>query len=141
VITAVLQSGERDINRITAKVEALRKITAADNFKEISSTFKRVANIVKDIDLSEDLSVDTALLHEAAEKALYDKFQEVVSKSYDDYEAELQALFGLKPDIDRFFDTVMVNVEDQALQKNRKHLIASIYKAFRNIAELKEVTV
>jgi len=141
VITAVLQSGERDINRITAKVDALQKITAADNFKEISSTFKRVANIVKDIDLSEDLNVDTALLHETAEKALYEKFQEVISKTYDDYEAELQALFGLKADIDNFFDTVMVNVEDEALQKNRKHLIASIYKAFRNIAELKEVTV
>ena len=141
VIQAVLQSGERDINRLSAKVEALRKITAADNFKEIASTFKRVANIVKDIDLSEDLSVDESLLLEEAEKGLYQKFRDVVSKSYSDYEAQLRALFGLKPYIDAFFDNVMVNVDDAALQKNRKHLIASIYKAFRDIAELKEITV
>ncbi len=141
VITAVLESGERDINEITHKVEALKKITGAANFKEIASTFKRVANIVKDIDLSADLSVEEPMLHEEAEKALFARFNEVVSVTYDDYEKELEALFGLKPYIDTFFDNVMVNVEDEALQRNRKHLIASIYKAFRNIAELKEVTI
>ncbi len=141
VITAVLESGERDINRITQKVDALKKITSAKNFKEIASTFKRVANIVKDVDLSGDLEIDTSLFEADAERALYDRFQEVVSGQYDDYEAELKALFGLKSDIDNFFDTVMVNVEDEALKRNRKHLIASIYKAFRNIAELKEVTI
>ena len=141
VINAVLQSGERDINRLTRKVEALKKITSQKNFKEIASTFKRVANIVKDIDLSKPLSIDESKLHEDAEKALYQAFKEVTSKTYDSYEAELEALFGLKPYIDAFFDNVMVNVEDEALKNNRKHLIASIYQAFRNIAELKEVTV
>ena len=141
VITAVLESGERDINRITRKVEALKTITAQDNFKEIASTFKRVANIVKDIALSQTLHVDEALLQESAEIALYTDFQKVVSKNYEDYRTQLEALFGLKPAIDHFFDTVMVNVEDEKLKINRKNLIASVYKAFRNIAELKEVTV
>ncbi len=141
VINAVLESGERDICEITAKVAALAKITASDNFKAIASTFKRVANIVKDVNIDQEIGIDTTLLKEPAEKVLHEAFVETVSKHYPDYETKLEALFGLKPAIDTFFDQVMVNVEDEALRRNRKNLIASIYRAFREIAELKEVTL
>jgi glycyl-tRNA synthetase beta chain len=141
VFQAVLQSGERDINEITKKVSALSEIVEADNFKEIASTFKRVANIVKDIDLNDRLDVDRALLQEDAEKALWEAFLKVEEKNFQNYREELDALFGLKPYIDDFFDHVMVNVEDEALRSNRKNLIATIYKAFRKIAEIKEVTL
>ena len=141
VYQAVLQSGERDINEITKKVTALSQIVEAENFKEIASTFKRVANIVKDINLSDNLNVDDNLLHEPAEKALWEAFLAVNGKTYGDYKEELDALFSLKSRIDDFFDHVMVNVEDDALRTNRKNLIATIYKAFRKIAEIKEVTL
>jgi len=141
VIQAVLQSGERDINQITKKIQALKTIVESDNFKEISSTFKRVANIVKDIDLDNDLTVDEKLLDHDAEKVLFEKFTDISKKDYGSYEEQLEALFSLKPQIDNFFDTVMVNVEDEAIKNNRKNLIASIYKAFREIAEIKVVTL
>ncbi len=141
VISAVLQSGERDINEITKKTLALSEIVESSDFKEIASTFKRVANIVKDIDLNGSLPVDEALLREEAEHALWNAFLEKEGQEYASYSEKLHALFGLKPQIDAFFDHVMVNVEDEALRNNRKNLIASIYKAFRDIAELKEVTL
>lgn len=141
VISAVLQTGERDINEITKKVEALSRIVESEKFKEIATTFKRVANIVKDIDLESTLPVDPALLQEEAEKRLHERFSDVVSQEYASYDAKLEALFGLKPLIDDFFDHVMVNVEDEKLRTNRKNMIASIYKAFRSVAEIKEVTL
>ncbi len=140
VINAVLQSGEREINRISQKIFALDKVVKSDNFKEVSSTFKRVANIVKDIDFSEELDIDEDLLQEPHERELYKVFMSVISKDYDTYEEQLSALFALKPQIDDFFDNVMVNAEDKKLKNNRKNLIANIYKAFRSIAEIKEVT-
>ncbi len=141
VISAVLESGERDINEITKKTEALSQIVESPDFKEIATTFKRVANIVRDIDLNAGLEVEKSLLTEPAEKRLYEAFLEKEAAHYNTYSEKLHALFALKPQIDDFFDHVMVNVEDARLRTNRKNLIASIYKAFRDIAELKEVTL
>jgi len=47
----------------------------------------------------------------------------------------------LKPELDAFFDNVMVNVEDEKLKNNRKMLVASIYKSILNIADIKEVSI
>ena len=141
VIKAVIDSGERDLVELSKKIKAVNEIVESDDFKEIFTTFKRVANIVKDVDLDKELRVDESLFESHYEKELYDSFKEVVKKEYEDYESKLDALFGLKPKIDRFFDHVLVNAEDEKLRNNRKNLIASIYKAFRDIAEIKEITV
>jgi len=141
IIEAVLASGERELLKIGKKIEALNTLVQSDDFGEIFSTFKRVANITKDIDLANDIKVDESLLVEQAEKELFEAFKNVTSKQYESYEEELDALFGLKPKLDTFFDNVMVNVEDEAIKNNRKALIAQIYKAILNIADIKEVSV
>ncbi|MCF6340140.1 MAG: glycine--tRNA ligase subunit beta [Sulfurimonas sp.] len=141
IIEAVLASGERELLAIGKKIEALSIMVESENFAEISSTFKRVANITKDIDLCVDMSVDIKLFEDASEKILYLKYSEILSMKYDSYEEELDALLGLKPQLDKFFDEVMVNAENQAVKNNRKSLIASIYKSILNIADIKEVSV
>ena len=93
------------------------------------------------MDISQELVVDESLLEEEAEKALYSAYKAVVSREYGSYEEELDALLSLKPQLDSFFDSVMVNVEDEALRKNRKNLVASIYKSIYKIADIKEVSV
>ncbi len=35
----------------------------------------------------------------------------------------------------------MVNAEDAAIKKNRKSLVASVYKALLEIADIKEISV
>ena len=141
IIEAVLASGERDLLRIGKKIDALNNLVNSAGFSEISSTFKRVANITKDIDLSKDMSVDIKLFEEEAEKVLYAKYNEVVVKEVDSYEEELDALLGLKPELDAFFSDVMVNVEDEAVKNNRKSLVASVYKSILQIADIKEVSI
>jgi len=141
IIKAVVNSGERDIVELSLKIEALKNITNSSDFKEIFSTFKRVANIIKDIDLEKELRVDEKLFERDEEKALYVEFSNRVAKDYKSYEDKLDALFGLKPKIDSFFDNVMVNAEDIKIKTNRQHLIASIYKEFRLIADIKEISL
>jgi glycyl-tRNA synthetase beta chain len=140
LIQAVLQSGERDIVEISLKIEALDKIVSKSDFKALSSTFKRVANIIKDMDMNR-YEIDYALFEEDAEKALFDEYNKVSSRSYNNYEDKLEALFGLKDYIDKFFDEVMVNVEDENIKQNRKNLIQTIYLEFREIADIKEITI
>jgi glycyl-tRNA synthetase beta chain len=141
VIAAVLASGERDINEIAKKVAALNEIVSSDVFKEQFSTFKRVANISKDVDLDANLSIDVGLFAEDAEVSLYNAYEKVSNLTFDSYKQQLEALFGLKRELDAFFDGVMVNVEDEKLKSNRLALIGSIYKSFREIADIKEISV
>lgn len=141
VIAAVLASGERDINEMAKKVEALNEIVNQDTFKEQFTTFKRVANISRDVDLESSLEIDITLFKEDAEVTLYNAYEKVINATYHDYKEELEALFGLKRELDGYFDDVLVNTEDEALKRNRLHTIGSVYKTFRNIADIKEITV
>jgi glycyl-tRNA synthetase beta chain len=141
VIMAVLESGELDVNEIAKKVSALNSIVSQDVFKEQLSTFKRVANISKEVNLDAELVVDEALFSESIEGELYSEYKTTMAKSYDSYEKKLTAMFALKPKLDNYFDEVMVNVEDEAVKNNRKNTVASIYKSFKSIADVQIITV
>ncbi len=141
VITAVLATGERDINELAKKVEALTEILERRESRDLFTTFKRVANISAEVDLSGDLSVDPALFRSEEERKLWEAFRRTQEKEYADYHEELEALFALKPILDAFFDAVLVNAEEEDLRQNRQHLVASIYRAFLSIADLKEISV
>jgi len=141
VITAVLESGEQDVNEIAKKVSALNNIVSTADFKEQFSTFKRVANISKEVNLDAELSVDPTLFSENIEGELYADYTSTMAKEYGSYEEKLKAMFALKPKLDAYFDDVLVNAEDEAVKNNRKNTVASIYKSFREIADIKEITI
>jgi len=141
IVEAVFASGERELLKIGKKIEALNNLVSSDGFSEIFSTFKRVANITKGMDLTKDLAVDEKLFENSVESELYNAYKDVLSKEYSSYEEYLDALFSLKPYLDNFFDNVMVNAENEAIKNNRKSLIASIYRSILDVADIKEVTV
>lgn len=141
VINAVIATGETDILELTKKLEALNPIVQSSDFKEYSTTFKRVANIIKDIDTSVELPINETLMSDDAEKELYTSFLAVTSIAYETYDERLDALFSLKPQLDDFFDQVFVNHEDEAIRTNRKNTIGKVYQAFRTIADIKEITI
>ena len=140
LVKSVLDSGERDIVRLSLKIQALDKIVNSNGFKESFTTFKRVANIIKNIDF-EDIKIDNRLLENSEEMSLYSEFYKVKNSDFETYESKLDALFALKPFIDDFFDNVMVNVKDEKIKTNRQNLIASIYQEFKAIADIKEISV
>jgi len=141
VIEAVLASGERGLLALGSKIEALDTLVNSEGFDEVSATFKRVANITKDLDLRDELLVDDRLFEEDAEQELFSRFSAVNETLYSSFEEELDALLGLKPELDNFFTNVMVNVENKAVRMNRKALVANIYKSILKIADIKEVSI
>ena len=141
VLKAVLASGETDIYKVSKKLCALNPIVQSDNFKEYVTTFKRVANIIKDVDTSKELAIDAQLFENKEETDLFTKYNEISSKVYVTYEEELEALFSLKTQLDNLFDNVFVNHENEAIKTNRKNLIGLVYQGFKNIADIKEITI
>jgi len=141
VVKSVIASGERNIVELDKKVNAVASFVNDSSFKDLMSLFKRVANITKDMTLSVDDEIDAKYFIEDAEKELFEAYKDVVSKSYDSYEENLDALFGLAPKLSSFFDNVMVNAEDENLKNNRKNFIGKIYLSFKAIADIKEITI
>ncbi len=138
IISAVLSSGEKDICEIFKKSLALNSIVIRDDFKETSSTFKRVANISKD---TVNTTVDSSLFIEVAETNLYSSFMDIEKREFSSYESRLEALFGLKPLLDSYFETVMVNSDVEKIKLNRQATIGLVYNSFKSIADIKEITI
>jgi len=142
VIKAVLNSSAKnDVYNISLKIDALKPVVNSSEFKNISDTFKRVANIVKDIKNDQVVAVDSSLFEDEEEKVLFSKYTEVNSAVYTTYDEQLDALFSLKPQLDNFFDNVFVNHKDENIKNNRKNLIATVYNSFKTIADIKEITI
>ena len=141
VIKAVIAADELNLCVVDAKIKALNEIVSSQSFSQSFSTFKRVANITKDVDMNADLSVSVELFEEEAEKTLHTAYNDVISKNYENFEAHLDALFSLKPQLDTFFEKVMVNADDEKVKTNRKNLVSSVYKSFKAIADIKEISI
>lgn len=141
IVSAVLSSGDTNINTIFKKIDALNRVVGSSESQEIFTTFKRVANISKEVDMQSRLTVNESLFELEDEHKLYGAYKDVISKEYANYLEHLQALFGLKPLLDSYFDNVLVNAENADIRKNRQNMIALVYKAFKDIADIKEITV
>lgn len=142
VVKSVLNStGDNSILSICLRIEAVNEIVKSSDFKSISDTFKRVANIIKDMDISDNIIVNTELFEDKEESALYNKYIMIKDNSYSNFDEELDALFSLKTELDLFFDNVFVNHKDINIKNNRKNIVAVIYNSFKTISDIKEITI
>jgi glycyl-tRNA synthetase beta chain len=55
------------------------------------------------------------------------------------YEAKLGTIATLRPQVDLFFDKVLVNVPDEAIRRNRFTLLHSLLTEFSSIADFSEI--
>ena len=139
LLRAVLATGERDLVQIFQKLSALDSALKNQDKQLLTQTFKRLANITKEVDLSTDLTIKEDKLMASEEIELYKAFN-ACELNNNDYSKQLESLLTLSPILERFFDKVLVNAPDEDFKNNRKHLIACIYKAFLNIADIKEIS-
>jgi glycyl-tRNA synthetase beta chain len=59
-----------------------------------------------------------------------------------DFEEAFRTMATIRPQVDRFFDKVLVMTEDAALRKNRLLLLLRLYEdLFTSLADLAEIVV
>ncbi len=85
--------------------------------------------------------VQTALLVETAEKALYAQLEQVAPRVQSqlaarEYTGALSALAALRESVDTFFNDVMVNAEDPALRANRLALLDALHQQMNCVADI-----
>jgi glycyl-tRNA synthetase beta chain len=147
VVSAVLAVDSDDVVDATARAEALSKVRGSEDFKSISVAFKRMKNILRQAAEKTNviaIRVDSSGLKEDSEKELAALIPQTVARveklrAAHDYEAALLEIAKLRPAIDKFFDKVMVMVDDDDLRANRLALLQSIVKEFSTIADFSEI--
>lgn len=151
VNSIVATAGWSDIPDATARLEAVTAMRDSEDFQAVCAAFKRIKNIVEQANSKglwretiPDKFVNPALLNTMEEKALFAETQRTAPlveelRANRQYHEALQLIAKLRPQIDQFFDGVMVLVEDVSLRDNRLALLAGIYLQFSSIAAFSEL--
>ena len=148
-VAAVLATGvtiPSDIDRRIRAVEAFRALPEA---AALAAANKRIGNILKKAgdEAPQGISkVDSSQLAEQAEIELNRRIIELADrvaplKQAQDYEAVLVELAQLRPEVDAFFDQVMVMADDKALRTNRLQLLHSLQALFVDVADISHLAV
>ena len=147
VVNAVLAANSDDVVDAVARAEAVTKVRGSADFESISIAFKRMKNILRQATenkrrIAERL--ETAALVEESEKELAAMIPQTARAVEDlraarNYEQALWEIARLRPAIDKFFDKVMVMVDDDNLRANRLALLRTLVKEFSTIADFSEM--
>jgi glycyl-tRNA synthetase beta chain len=144
VVAAVLASGSGYMPNVLARAEAITAMRDSEDFLAVSAAFKRMRKILEQADFSLEAGYQYVDDGEPVEAALCGRFMtihgalgELAGES--DYTEALRLVATLRPEIDAFFDGVMVNDPDPAVRKNRLTLLAMIQRSFSAIADFSEI--
>lgn len=148
VVEAALGAGFDDVWALAARVDALGEFAREDDFAQAVLTFKRAANIIvkQGGAAAVDGGYDKALLAERAEQALAARLEAVAPVwdelwARDDFASLLGLLRELRPDVDAFFDGVMVMCDDAALRANRLNLLGALVGRLGRLADFAALQV
>ncbi len=127
------------------RLEAVESFRDLPEAHSLAAAHKRIRNLLRkaqtEIQIEIPEQLDTGLLREPAEQELaaaLSDLETVVSPllARREYAAALQRLAALARPVDRFFDEVMVMVDDPALRDNRLALLDRLRAVFLQVADL-----
>jgi glycyl-tRNA synthetase beta chain len=132
-----------DFDRRLLAVQSFIKLEPAAS---LAAANKRIANILKKTEIPRDLQVQEKLFDDAAEVALWSALgaaRASVSPMLEgrEYTAVLTSLAELREPVDRFFDDVMVMVDDAALRDNRLVLLSELRALFLDVADISRLSI
>lgn len=137
LINAAIKSKECDLLELIRKIKALDLIAQSPDKGALKVLFKRVANILSD---TKATIIDESLLQESAEKELYNKITAFKKLNFATHRERIIALLDFKIVLEKFFDEVLINVEDSRLKENRILLIKAVYEEFFKVGDIKEIS-
>ena len=125
----------------------VRAVMAFRNLKEaesLTAANKRVSNILKQGGTADWDHVSKELLTNPAEINLFQQVSNLDKElapvfAEGDYTRAMKRLAELRPQVDNFFDEVMVMVDEEAVRDNRLALLDSMRKLFLRIADLSKL--
>ncbi|MGY0505710.1 glycine--tRNA ligase subunit beta [Luteimonas sp. e5] len=128
-----------------ARLAAITGFAAMPEAAALAAANKRARNILRKAGDDIAPALDPALLTEDAERALASAMDAAIADTdpllaQHDYLAVLTRLAALRPEVDAFFDQVMVNAEDPALRGNRLALLQRLADRLGSVAAIEHLS-
>ncbi|MET4572099.1 glycyl-tRNA synthetase beta chain [Stenotrophomonas rhizophila] len=127
------------------RIDAIGIFAALPEAEALAAANKRIRNILRKAEGAIPGMVDPALLAEPAESELAEAVEAAIDDSnaslhQKDYVSVLARLARLRPQVDAFFDAVMVNAEDPALRGNRLALLKRLGDRLGSVAAIEHLS-
>jgi glycyl-tRNA synthetase beta chain len=147
VVKAVLAADADDVVDSLARAEAVKQVLHMPEFQAIGAACKRIRNILRQAEekgIAAADQVDAQKGSSEEEKNLIRYLEQsgpIVEQHRKDkvYIQALQLLSTAREPVDRFFDKVMVMVDDQQVRANRLALLKTLLQEFSTIADFSEI--
>jgi glycyl-tRNA synthetase beta chain len=138
VIESVLATPTGHLQDVYTRVQEVQEFKTTDKFDDFMVVFNRSHNLSKKWD---QVEVQVDVLEDSSEQELYQQFLAVRSRviAAANYTDILMDLAGLRPHLDRFFEAVMVMVDDKKLKENRLSLLRGIAELCRQVADFSKI--
>jgi glycyl-tRNA synthetase beta chain len=143
-VNAVLAAGADDLSDVEERMLAIQAVRPTADFEPLAASFKRIKNILRQAEFETAGTVDAGLLEAGPEKELHTAFEKLrgqvaAHREKKDYRSALAAIASLRPQVDHFFDKVLVNAKDETVRRNRLTLLANLLTEFSSIADFSEI--
>ncbi|TDK28985.1 glycine--tRNA ligase subunit beta [Luteimonas terrae] len=142
---AVAALQPKSLYDLDRRIDAIGTFAALPEAEALAAADKRIRNILRKADVEIPGMVDPALLREPAEAALAEAVEAVQAETghalaHGDYVSVLTHLARLRPQVDAFFDGVMVNADDAALRANRLALLKRLSERLGSVAAIEHLS-
>ncbi|MDC7807516.1 glycine--tRNA ligase subunit beta [Luteimonas sp BLCC-B24] len=142
---AVAALQPKSLYDLDRRIDAIGTFAALPEAEALAAADKRIRNILRKADIAIPDTVDPALLREPAEAALAEAVDAVHAETahalaHGDYVSVLTHLARLRPQVDAFFDGVMVNAEEAALRANRLALLKRLSERLGSVAAIEHLS-
>jgi glycyl-tRNA synthetase beta chain len=144
VAKAAMAAGIDDLRDLIARAEAVTAARGSEDFLAVCAAFKRMKNILAQANFVLDTGIVNVADEGTPERNLHRKYAELQATVGDlrqrhAYREALEAIATIRPEVDAFFEQVMVMDPDPDVRYQRLFLLAVIVGSFSSIADFSEI--
>jgi len=128
------------------RLKALGEFARLPEAAALAAANKRIRNILRKVEGVPPTCIDPSLFTEPAERELAEAVDAAIADTdaalaRRDYVAVLGRLARLRPQVDAFFDGVMVNADDPAVRNNRLALLKRLSDRLGSVAAIEQLSI
>ena len=140
---------QNTLSNALSRAKALDRVRDTEDFLALAAAAKRTRNIRKSASEADLVGgePDRERFTEGPEHELYEGYKSLrgtieMDADAGDFEGAFRAMASIRPQVDLFFDKVLVMVEDSAVRRNRLMLLLRLNEdVFTSLADLAEIAV
>lgn len=141
VVRAAISPGIDDLKHVQDSIAAMESVYDSPQFAGVVATAKRLNNILKDYKNPGQYNVSDFVedVEKSFEKECVAVFERVCKA--ESSKDKITALFELTDKAEKYFDTIMVNADDEKVRANRKNFLSWLLAQFKSVSDFTEIAI